>query len=618
MRSVALAAILCFFLAAVGFAETEVQKQKVDLEEALGGLRQTIEDMATGDDFVWPKDDTQRFAVKELRISGNTLISTAQLLRDMPLAYTVYETDFTTGKYKRNSKTGKRIPRDLYDFRVIIDIIVDPGQSRDVSLRTIQGLTQYVLEAYKDYRGIYVYVPAEAVEGDTRLVDQILPIHVLEGKVAQISVERYDFDRQEREKGVLKESVLRSWSPVKQGQVIQKKKVDDFVGLLNLNPDRYVSAVVSRSAEPNALNLSYDVYEANPWHRYVQIDNAGTKDRQWAPRLGVINTNLTGSDDRFSAMYQAPWEKGLEDEYSVFGSYDFPLFTPALRLNVYSGYSQFDIPAEGVSFLGNGSFFGTTLTYNLAQIQGWFVDLTGSLSHERSKITPSLGVASDVDMDLWGLGLNIHRRAKKSMSHTSLGFNWTQCMGGSSRDDFVRARLDTDSDFSIYTLSAAHSQYLTESKVNRFTGSLRFITVDERLVPAKMTTFGGLYSVRGYEEDEIVADGGILLNAQYEFDLVKYRQAAKDGEAGPDAAAQDKAWLRKLAPLAFVDLGRAKVKDPVPGEKKTRELASVGLGTVVELGDEFTAGLYYGWPLRATPETDTGEGRLNVSLIYRF
>jgi hemolysin activation/secretion protein len=614
MRSVALAAILCFFSAAVGFAETEVQKQKVDLEEALGGLRQTIEDMATSDDFVWPKDDTQRFAVKELRISGNTLISTAQLLKDMPLAYTVYETDLTTGRYKRNPKTGKSIPRDLYDFRVIVDIIASPGQTREVSLRTIQGLTQYVLDAYKDYRGVYVYVPAEAVEGKTRLVDQVLPIHVLEGRVAQISVGRYDFDRKEKEEGYLKESVLRSWSPVKEGEVIQKKKLDDYVGLLNLNPDRYVSAVVSRSTEPNALNLSYDLYEANPWHGYLQVDNAGTKDRQWTPRLGVINTNLTGTDDRFSAMYQAPWEKGLEDEYSVFGSYNFPLFTPVLRLNVYSGYSQFDIPAEGISFLGNGSFVGSTLTYNLAQIRGWFIDLTGSLSRESSKVTPSLGIASDVDMDLWGLGVRIHRRGKRNISRTSLGFNWTQSMGGSDQDEFVLARLNAERDFSMYTLSASHSRYLSESKVNQFIGSVRLIAPGDRLVPAKMTTFGGLYSVRGYEEDEIVADGGLLISAQYEFDLVKYYEAGREKET----KVVESGWLRKLAPLAFVDIGRAEVEDPVPGETKIRELASAGIGTVVEIGDEFTAALYYGWPLRATPETDRNEGRLNISLVYRF
>jgi hemolysin activation/secretion protein len=395
--------------------------------------------------------------------------------------------------------------------------------------------------------------------------------------------------------------------------------MDDFVRLLNLNPDRHISAVVSRSAEPDALNLGYDVYEANPWHWYLQVDNSGTKDKQWAPRFGVINTNLTGVDDRFSAMYQAPWEKGIEDEYSLFGSYDFPVFTPRLRLNLYGGDSQFDIsPAggAGISFLGNGSFYGGILSYNVFQIDKWFVDVTGSLSHEKSKVTPSLGLASDVDMDLWGVGINIHR--SDDMSNTSLTFNRIESMGGSSKADFVLARMNTDPDFTIYTTSATHNQYLAPNKIHRLSASFRYITSDERLVPAKMTPFGGLYSVRGYKEDEIVADGGMLVSGQYEFDLVKHYESVEDGGNNSEETQDKEPWLRKLAPLAFIDYGRAKIKEPVVGEQEIRKLCSVGGGLLVELGDNLSAGLYYGWPLLRTDDTDKGGGRLNLSVILRW
>ena len=357
----------------------------------------------------------------------------------------------------------------------------------------------------------------------------------------------------------------------------------------------------------------------NPLHWYLQVDNAGTKDRQWAPRLGVINTNLTGIDDRFSAMYQAPWEKGIEDEYSVFGSYDFPVFTPQLRLNVYAGYSQFDITPDGgagINFIGNGSFYGGRLSYNVFQINNWFVDVTGMLSYERSRVTPSLGLESDVDMDLWGTGINVHRL--DDMSNTSFAFNMSRSMGGSSQSEFELARQDTDPDFTIYNFTGSHSQYLDPNKIGRLSGSFRMITSDERLVPAKMTTFGGLYSVRGYEEDEIVADGGILVSGQYEFDLVKQGEGMENGGTESEERQKEKPWLRKLAPLAFIDYGRAKIKDPVVGEQEIRELCSVGGGIIVELGDNFSGGIYYGWPIRGTDETDKGDGRLNVSLIMRW
>jgi hemolysin activation/secretion protein len=610
--------VCVLFLTSMGIAETDIEPERKELEKLIGQLRENLEGTESLAELSFPEDTSPLFVVKELRISGNSLVSTAKLLEKLPLIYKIYEKDPTTGEDKIDPNTGEKIVKDVYDFRALNEIIIGRGREHKVSLKTIQGLTNYVLSMYREkgYIGIYVYVPKTAVT-EGKLEDTILPVEVLEGKVAEIKVERYDFSRQEPNEVYLKESVLKSWSPIKQGEVIQKKELDDFVSLLNLNPDRYISAVVSRSAQPDALNLGYDVYEANPWHWYLQADNAGTKDRQWSPRVGVINTNLTGIDDRFSVMYQAPWEKGIEDEYALFGSYNFPVFTPRLRLNLYSGYSQFDIPAAaGINFLGNGSFYGSMLNYNVFQMDGWFFDITGSLSHERSKVTPSLGLESDVDMDLWGVGINIHR--SDDTSNSSLAFIRQKSMGGSSKDDFALARLDTDPDFTIYTTSATHSQYLDTNKVNRLIGSFRWITSDERLVPAKMTTFGGLYSVRGYDEDGIVADGGILISGQYEFDLVKHSESMEGLETGSKEAQVEKPWLRKLAPLAFIDYGRAKIKSPVVGEEEIQELCSIGVGMNVELEDNFNAGIYYGWALRGTDETDRGDGRLSLICKYRF
>jgi len=603
-KALALISLLC--LIAVSFAENKSDVRKAELEKELGESRESIENKTSMDVVSIPEDTTLRFSVKELKVSGNSLISTAALLEKLPAAYIV------------SIKKDDELIKEIYDFRVLIDLVREPGRDREVSLKTIQGLTKYILSVYqeKGYAGIYVYVPAETVKEEAKFVNEVLPIQVLEGKIAQISVERYDFDRRRQEQGFLKTSVLESWSPTREGDVIHKKELDDFVKLLNLNPDRYVSPVVSRSTDPNALNLTYDVYETSPWHLYIQVDNSGTRDRQWSPRVGVINTNLLGVDDRFSAMYQAPWEKGIEEEYAVFGSYDFPVLTPRLRLNLYSGYSQFDIQAAGINFLGNGSFYGSILSYNFLQISGWFVDLTSSMSYERSKVTPSLGVASNVDMELWGLGVNIHH--SDDMSNTSLTFNRSENIGGSDKNSFENARLDTDPDFTIYNFAAIHSQYLDSTKVNRISASFRSVTSDERLIPAKMTTFGGLYSVRGYEEDEIVADGGILISGQYEFDIVKLNSDQKGQQGRAEQKELKEPLVRKLAPLVFVDIGRAKIKKSLPGEQAVQELCSVGTGIIIEAGDDFGAGIYYGWALRGTDETDRGEGRLNMSFIKRF
>jgi len=566
-----------------------------------------------------PEDTSPRLIVRELLISGNTLISTEELLEGMPLVYNASDKPLL-----------KAESQYLYDLRVIHDIISQPSLPRMISSRTIQGLTQYILSVYEDnhYAGIYVYVPEASIKDGVELVNELLFIKILESPITESKIEYYDADQNKVEKGYLRRSTIEEWSPLKMGELANRKALDDFVNLLNLNPDRYVAAIVSRGTEPNTLALGYNVYETDPWHYFIQLDNSGTKDRQWSPRIGLINTNLLGIDDGFTAVYQAAPDS-IDDNYSLFGSYDFPLMGPRLRLQLYGGYSEFDIvPEAGLfNFLGSGSFYGGVLRYNVFQTNGWFFDVTGSLSHERSKITPSVFpeyLRSDVKMDLWGVGVDIH--CLNDMSSTSFTFNRVESMGGSDLADFTDARPGSDPDFSIYNISAHHNRYLDQNKVQQLRGSFRYIRSNERLVPAKMTTFGGMYSVRGYDEYEIVADGGVLASAQYEFDLVKYKQSRQIDESnrstslgtGPDEVESKRLQLKKLAPLAFIDFGRARIEDSTDYEKGHETLLSMGIGTVLELGDNFSAGVYYGYPLKATDDTRRGKGRLNVNLILRW
>ncbi|MBL7187394.1 MAG: ShlB/FhaC/HecB family hemolysin secretion/activation protein [Phycisphaerae bacterium] len=551
-----------------------------------------------------PEDTSVRLVVKELRISGNTLISTDRLLEYMPEIFNASD--------QRLSEAESQY---LYDLRVIREIVAQPGEPREVSVRTIQGLTQYILSVYRgeDFSGIYVYVPEGSILNGVELVNGILPVNILEAPVGEVRIKYFDAERNEVEQGYLKRSVLERWSPAKRDEVASQRALDYLVNLLNLNPDRHVSAIVSKGAEPDTLALEYDVHETNPWHFFIQADNSGTSDRQWSPRAGVINTNLLGIDDRLTALYQVALDN-FDENYSIFGSYDLPVMGPRLRLNVYGGYSEFDINPESgmIDFIGSGKFYGSVLRYNLLQRRGWFVDISGSVSHEESTITPSLFpqfFASDVEMDIWGLGISAHRR--NDISTVSLLLNGVQSFGGSNRTEFERSRTNADPDFTILTAAASYNEYVDPDKVQQIRGTVRYIYPTERLVPAKMTSFGGMYSVRGYDEYEVVADGGMLLSLQYEYDLVRHRRAG-----GAETLVHED--LRKLAPLAFVDVGRTNIKDPVAGEEERQTLSSIGVGTVFEIGSNFSGALYYGHPLKETAGTRVGKGRINASAMIRW
>jgi hemolysin activation/secretion protein len=586
------------------------EKEEMKKEKERAAVEISPEEIAK---LVLPEDTSQLITAKELNISGNTLITTEDLLSSIPLVYNASDLPL-----------NKAESANLYDLRPVRKLIDNPGQPQQISARTIRGLAQCILGVYKNkgYSGIFVAVPPSALKGE-KLENDVLLIKVTEASVVMVTSSYFTPENTSVEAGKerLKESFLKKWSPVQAGEVGKEKELEDYINLLNLNPDRHVAAKVSRGPEPNTLAVGYNVYEANPWHWFAQVDNAGTEDRRYSPRVGLINTNLFGFDDKLTVFHQAPWDRDFTDNYSVYGSYDIPVMGPALRLRAFAAYSNFDVAGgAGINFLGHGWLYGGELLYNVLQKDGWFLDLRSSLSYEESKVSSSIFssiLGSEVEMLLWGMGVDLHRRT--DMENTSISFDRVQNVGGSDQDSFwnsatfTGARTNSERDFSIYTASAQHSRYLNPDKVQRISGSFQWIIPTERLAPAKMTTFGGMYTVRGYEESGIVADGGILASAQYEFDLVKYGES-KDVDKTPTDV---KPFVRKLAPLAFFDYGYAKYKDKVPGEEN-EELYSVGPGAIAELGDHFMGVIYYGFPLKLTSTTDSHSGALNFSLMLRW
>jgi len=622
-----LAALEADYLAAVGEIDGKVRAQKQAFEAERARIEADYDAVVAKEELRLrlmrekpkleqlkarlPKDETALLTVKELRIGGNILVPTSELFDAMPLIYNASD-----------QPIQKAASDALYDFSVLRDIILEPGTERKVSARTIQGFTRYILSVYQEhnYAGIYVYVPAEAMAEAGQLKDGILQIQVLEAPVTEVSVKMYDPDQNPKKTGYLKQSFIEDWSPIKVGQVANQKELDDYVNLLNLNPDRYVSAVVTKGSAPQSLAVAYDVYEANPWHFFVQADNSGTRDRKWSPRVGIINTNLLGIDDTFTAIYQAPWEKGIEDEYSVFGSYDFPLVGPRLRLNIYGGYSQFDTtPAGGgIDFFGSGSFVGGILRWNVYQTGGWFFDLKGLLNYERSKTTPSLFpsfLGSDVRVAMIGWGAEVHR--SDDLSNTRLSWDVSESFETSDQASFSLARTGAPINFRIYNTSAEHSQFLDPNKVHRITGTFRWIDSSDRLIPAKMTAFGGLYSVRGYEEYDIIADGGILASLQYEFDIVKYQESLQPKQ-NQQPGQQQKKFVKRVAPLVFWDYGKARIRRAIANEEGSKDLWSLGAGVLAELGDNFSGGIYYGFPMTNTDDSHSMDGRWHISLMYRW
>ena len=177
-RIIILTVTLFLFLMLPCLAKTSSQQEekKTELEEQVSEeLRKQTEDETSSAELKFVdeadprlyKEADPRFKVEEIRISGNTLISTAKLLTQIEQEdwnYFDYEIDPLTGKPKKDPN-GVKIVKGIYNFRVLRDIFENPGKGYEVSITAIQGFTNSILSVYRNegYAGIYVYVPKNAV-----------------------------------------------------------------------------------------------------------------------------------------------------------------------------------------------------------------------------------------------------------------------------------------------------------------------------------------------------------------------------------------------------------------------------------------------------------------------
>ncbi|HSV27504.1 MAG TPA: hypothetical protein VLH60_06380, partial [Sedimentisphaerales bacterium] len=292
-----------------------------------------------------PVDLTVRYLAQELVIQGNTRISTAELLAAAPNTYNV------SGRPLASAPA-----EDLYDLTSILALAAEPGVQREITARTIVGFCRYVLSEYqrRGYSGVFVSMPADNIVGGIELRDGKVVIQVMEAEVSQVGVSVFNMDKVEKEEAYIDLEIFKQWSPVREGEMINEKELNEFVNQINLNPDKHVTAVISR-AEGDTLGVRYDLYERMPWRFYVQADSSGTGNRQWSPRVGIINTDVTGRMDRAALVYQARLDD-IDGNYSFFGSYEVPLWTPALKLMGFGGYSEYDTNPVGTSpFTFHGS-----------------------------------------------------------------------------------------------------------------------------------------------------------------------------------------------------------------------------------------------------------------------
>ncbi len=423
------------------------------------------------------------------------------------------------------------------------------------------------------------------------------------------------------------QSVERSLPPLKAGSVPNTVELSRALAVANEHPSKKLQVNFRESEEtPDALDAVVQVSEEKPWSIFAQINNIGSEsdgpkastDSVAGNNAGTGRTRLTmgGEYDnltRHDDVLQGSVTTSPENAANVMqyaSSYELPIY----RLNGWltGFYVHSEVDVEGVqsgifNIEGAGTFYGLSFKHQLLSFGRYKHSYTVGLQ-DRLFDTAIAAAASGVRIG--ALSTKVRSRpisfrydGAYSWSETSLDFYFDvnhniEAGLHNSATDYALVRAPATPDFTVAHFGALVTRRLPRgfSALGRMTAQL----TGQALIPGEELGFGGVHSVRGFEERTIAGDKGVILNFELWSPPVKRLLDARF--------------------LGFIDVGHKALIDPVVGQRQNDTISSIGLGARWQWRKQVALAIDYGLPLaHADGEaSDRGNSKWHLDLTYRY
>lgn len=446
--------------------------------------------------------------------------------------------------------------------------VTAPFTGKPISLAELFQARSAVTQLYLD-RG---YITSGAYIPPQKLQSGVVEIRVVEGELEDI---RISGTRRLNPNYVRSRLALGAKKPLNRARLLESLQ------LLQVNPlISTVSAELSAGSRPGTSLLEVKVAEAKTFGSQIVFDNGrspsvGTFRRQ----VQLSEANLLGLGDGLSISYA---KTDGSDEVDL--NYTLPINPRNGTISLSYGNSSsrvIETPFDQLEIDSKSHFFEVGLRQPIFQSPTQELALGLSFGNRESRAT-----LLDGDLPFPSLGADNDGKTRVS----ALRF-FQEYTKRSSQDVFA-AR----SQFS-FGLNAFNSTINDEAPDSRFVswrGQLQYVRLlapetllllrtdvqlsNRSLLPVEQFGVGGINSVRGYRQDQLLTDQGLFASAELRIPVLRIPQLST---------------LLQIVP--FIDVGIAgnrTAADPDP-----RTLAAAGLGLRLQVSDRVTARLEWGRPL---------------------
>jgi hemolysin activation/secretion protein len=450
-----------------------------------------------------------------------------------------------------------------------LDAVAQKYEQKQISIQGLYDIVNEVNALYRE-RG---YLTAMALLPQQEIKGGVVKIILLEGVVGDVELSGA---RSTKASYILKRV------RIPKGVILDFKELDKELQWFNGSNDVKLHIDLRAGREPGTTDFFLTVQEPKKVSGIVFADNAGSESTgETRFGLGFTDSSLTGARDTVSAALLFS-----SDSYTGMVNYTVPVTRRGGKVTAYYNRSKLKInqaDLNNFNIRGNSSAYGLTYTHPLLIRSRLREELIFDVQSQSSR-TSILGVDfADNKEKRLSLGLAVTRYKPGEVVYFKPAFvygNYDDRIWQESR----KARKFT---LDFFWQRQTRRNVLYSASLSGQWAFTDFLPASDQFY------LGGLYSVRGYEENVISADSGLSLNLEVRLPLKS----------------------PKLRVILFSDFGLISG----PNALSTKTLFSLGGGLQYEFARNGSATLTAGVPLQKTVNDVKADAvRLHFSLNYRF
>ena len=516
------------------------------------------------------------------------------------------------------TETEKKLLFDILDIQIegntvlpqmVVERIIYPFMGEHKTIDDLEAARKALEQKYKDSGFVTVFV--DIPEQDVK--DGVVRLSVTEGKVGRLRIK----DSRYYSLGHIREAV----PSLAEGSVPNFPVVQKEMASLNRSASLRVSPVLRAGTTPGTVDVDLNVKDRSPLYASLELNDRFSPNTSRLRLIGTLRyDNLWQRRHSLNIQYQTAPEN--LNEVQVFsGTYLMGLGNSGIMLAVYGVHADSNVAVLGnTNVIGKGDIIGTRLVLPLTGLDNYYHSLALGFDYKDFDQAVRLGTDrlvtpiryfpislqyNGTQQDTSGttqLGLGVH------FSTRPLSERKIECVPGFFIDQFECKRHGAQADFVYLRSDLQRQQTLPRDFI--LSGKVSAQIANQPLVNNEQFSAGGVETVRGYPESQVLGDNGFqgsvgLQTPRLPGDLIDWRLLAfVDG-------AYTNNYQRLDTDLSYGILSTGiGMRIRSPESQRLRGLSA------------FSGALDFAWPLRnfrnSTTNIQTGDMRMHFKLLLEM